>query len=60
MAARTERIDLRVTPEEKSALNSAAVAAGMTLTGYLLYKVGELAGEAIADSIIKKAGKQKK
>jgi uncharacterized protein (DUF1778 family) len=58
MATRTERIDLRVTPEEKSALSSAAAAVGMTLTGYLLFKVGELAGEALGDAIVKKA-KQK-
>lgn len=54
MATKTERIDLRVTPEEKQALTKAAAAVGMTVSGYLLYKVGEMAGEALGDAIIAK------
>lgn len=50
---RTERINLRATPEEKKALSSAAAAAGMSMTAYLLFKIGEIAGEAIADQIKK-------
>lgn len=56
---RTERIELRATPEEKQALTSAAAAAGLTLTGYILFKLGEIAGEAIADQVIKKGAKKK-
>lgn len=50
---RSERIELRATPEEKKALTSAAAAAGLTLTGYILFKLGEIAGGALADSIKK-------
>lgn len=56
---RTERINLRATPEEKKALSNAAAAAGMTMTAYLLFKIGEIAGEAIADQIIRKGEKKK-
>lgn len=56
---RTERIELRATPEEKQALTSAAAAAGLTLTGFILYKIGEIAGEALADHIVRKGEKKK-
>ena len=55
---RTERIEIRATPEEKQALTSAAAAAGLTLTGYILFKLGEFAGEAIADQIVRKGEKK--
>lgn len=53
---RTERIEIRATPEEKKALTAASAAAGLTMTAFLLLKIGEVAGEAIADKII---GKEK-
>jgi len=54
---RTERVNLRVTPEEKARLETAAAAAGMTMTAYILFKLGEIAGEAIG-AAIQKGGKK--
>lgn len=47
---RTERINLRVTPEEKQRLVEAAAVAGLTLTGYLL---GDKLGQLIIDGFTK-------
>jgi uncharacterized protein (DUF1778 family) len=54
---RTERISMRFTPEEKARLQTAAAAAGMTITAYILFKLGEVAGEAIGTAI-QKGGKK--
>lgn len=54
---RSERIELRATKEEKQALEKAAKAAGMTVTAFILFMLGEVAGEAIGTAI-KKGGKK--
>lgn len=49
-AKKTERIDLRVSPEEKSMLKELAAAAGLTVTGFLLAAVsGAILGDAFKD-----------
>lgn len=60
MAKRTERIEFRVTPEEKQALTTAAAAAGLTLTGYMIYRLAEVTGEMLGDAIVKSRNKGKK
>jgi uncharacterized protein (DUF1778 family) len=56
-AVKTERVNLRFSPEEKARLETAAAAAGMTMTAYILFKLGEVAGEAIGTAI-QKGGKK--
>lgn len=56
---RTERIELRATPEEKKALTDAAAAAGLTMTAFILLQIGEIAGEAIAKKALRKKDTRK-
>ena len=49
---RSERLYVRLTPLEKQTLVNAAKLAGMTVTGYLLYKLGEDLGYEIADKAV--------
>lgn len=58
MPKRTERIDLRVTPEEKEQIKQAALTAGLTVTGLLMAKIGELAGDMIGKAIIDRRAKE--
>lgn len=55
---RTERIELRATPEEKKLMLAKAAAAGLTLTGYIMLCIGAgKAGEKIGDAIAKNVKK---
>ena len=47
---RTEYIGMRVTPAEKEQLKALAVAAGVSITGYIL---GKALGDAIGQTILK-------
>ena len=58
MAQKTERIDLRVTPEEKTIIQTAAATAGLTITAYLLAQIGLAVGDAIGKAIVE--GRDKK
>jgi len=46
MARKTERIDLRITPEQKTRLFEAAVVRGMTVSEFIRRAVGMAAAEA--------------
>lgn len=49
---RTEMIQIRVTPEMKANLKSAASKLGMTVSGYLLFKASYDVGYDVADKLI--------
>ena len=51
----TERLNLRVTKEQKTVLDSLASAAGLSMTAYILYKVGEAAGDEVGKRILQSA-----
>jgi len=57
--AKTEVVRMRVTEEQRDTIKQAAKAAGLTMSAYMLYKLGVTAGEALGDAIIK-ASKSKK
>lgn len=44
---------MRVTPEQRDTIKAAASAAGLTMSAYMLFKLGISAGEALGDAIIK-------
>ena len=46
---RTENVNMRVTPAEKEQLKALAVAAGLSVTGYVL---GKALGDAIGQTIL--------
>lgn len=52
MSNRTEKIQIRVTPEMKEKLQSAAATLGLTLSGYLLFKASYDLGYDIADKLV--------
>lgn len=52
---RTENVNIRVTPAEKEQLKRLAIAAGVSVTGYIL---GRALGDAIGQTIL--AGFEKK
>ena len=56
---KTEVVRMRVTPEQRDNIKAAAPAAGMTMTAYMLFKLGMSAGEALGDAIIKSAKSKK-
>ena len=56
---KTEVVRMRVTPEQRDTIKAAATAAGLSMSAYMLYKLGVSAGEALGDAIIK-AKKSKK
>ena len=47
---RTERLEIRMTVEEKETLKKLATAAGVTMAGYL---IGHALGDAIGQTILK-------
>lgn len=53
MADRSERVDLRVTPEEKKMLVTKAAAYGVTITSLIIAAIGsEMLGEKLGDKIL--------
>lgn len=56
---RTERIELRITPEDKAKLKSGAKAFGVTLSAFLLFSAFEKLGESVADGFLGSSEKKK-
>lgn len=52
MPEKSEVVRMRVTPEEKSAILKGASALGLTMSAYMLFKLGLTAGEALGDAIL--------
>lgn len=52
MREKTEMIQIRVTPEMKDQLKSAAAKLGMTVSGYMLFKASYDLGYDVADKLI--------
>lgn len=52
---RSNQVLLRLTDAENSKLRLYAKAAGMTLSGYILFKLGMDAGEALADKLLSRS-----
>lgn len=53
---KSEVVRLRVTPSERGKIVSAAKVAGMSVSAYILFKLGVSAGEALADAILESRG----
>lgn len=56
---KSDVIRFRCSPSERSAIAKGAAALGMTLSGYILFKLGVDAGEKIADVILDAASKSR-
>lgn len=52
MVEKSERIGLRVTPEQKQRLIEAAETLGLSLSGYLAFCAFERIGEKLGDKIL--------
>lgn len=57
---KTERLTIQVTPEQKKAIKDAAVAVGLTVSGYVLYSTFEQIGEQLGQNILDMMDKKKK
>lgn len=57
---KTERLTIQVTPEQKKAIKDAAVAVGLTVSGYVLYSTFEQIGEQLGQNILDAWDKKKK
>lgn len=57
--AKSEVVRMRVTEEQRDTIKAAAKAAGLTMSAYMLYKLGVTAGEALGDVIVKSAKSKK-
>lgn len=56
---KSESVRVRTSPEQKERIQKAAAAAGMTVSAFILFALGEVAGEALGDLIVK-GGKKRK
>lgn len=52
MSLKNERIAVQVTPEQKAAIQDAAAAVGLTMSGYLLFSAFEKMGEQLGQNIL--------
>lgn len=58
---RTERISLRVTPEEMETIKGYAAAAGLSVTAFLIGEaIGDKIGQVMLDGFAKSTGKRRK
>ena len=56
---RSEVVRFRASVEQREAIRKAAAALGMTVSAFLLFAAGEVAGEKIGDLIAKGGTKRK-
>ena len=59
MSEKSEVLRFRCTPMERELIINAAKAAGMTISGYLIYKAAYQTGYDVADKIISKKENKK-
>lgn len=59
MANKTERLEIRISPEDKRMLQLAAASAGLTVSALLAAQIGSLIGDAIGKAIIDGRDKKK-
>lgn len=50
---KSEVVRFRASKEQQERIKTAAAAAGLTMSAYILWKLGEVAGDVIADAILK-------